>query len=179
MYLSNLFNYDWEQTRSPAGAIQWKPKDGAGANTIPDAHVEGVSHAPMMFTTDLALKFDPTYREISKRFLDNPEEFELAFAKAWFKLTHRDMGPRALYLGAEVPEEVLVWQDPVPAVDHELIDDSGHRRTQAAPVDCGPADRRAGAYRVGVRIHLPRKRHARWCQWRAHSLGAAEGLAGQ
>jgi catalase-peroxidase len=124
MYLSNLFDYDWEQTRSPAGAIQWTPKDGAAAGTVPDAHLEGVSHAPIMFTTDLALKFDPTYREISKRFLENPEEFELAFAKAWFKLTHRDMGPRALYLGDEVPEEVLVWQDPVPAVDHALIDES-------------------------------------------------------
>ena len=124
MYLGNLFNYDWEQTRSPAGAIQWKPKDGAAANTVPDAHVEGVSHAPMMFTTDLALKFDPTYREISKRFLEHPEEFELTFAKAWFKLTHRDMGPRALYLGDEVPKEVLLWQDPVPAVDHKLIDEN-------------------------------------------------------
>jgi len=124
LYLSNLFNFDWEQTRSPAGAIQWKPKDGAGEGTVPDAHVKGVSHAPMMFTTDLALKFDPTYRAIAKRFLEQPEEFELAFAKAWFKLTHRDMGPRALYLGAEVPEAVLLWQDPVPAVDHPLIDDS-------------------------------------------------------
>jgi catalase-peroxidase len=124
LYLSNLFNYDWEQTRSPAGAIQWRPKDGAAAGTVPDAHVAGVSHAPIMFTTDLALKLDPTYREISKRFLENPQEFELAFAKAWFKLTHRDMGPRALYLGDEVPEAVMLWQDPVPAVDHALIDDN-------------------------------------------------------
>jgi catalase-peroxidase len=124
MYLSNLFNYDWEQTRSPAGAIQWQPKGGAGAGTVPDAHLEGVSHAPMMFTTDLALKADPSYRAISKRFLDNPEEFELAFAKAWFKLTHRDMGPRALYLDDEVPDEVLLWQDPVPAADYEPIDDA-------------------------------------------------------
>ena len=123
MYLGNLFNFDWEQTRSPAGAIQWKPKDGAGGGTVPDAHVKGVSHAPIMFTTDLALKFDPTYQAIAKRFLEQPEEFELAFAKAWFKLTHRDLGPRARYLGAEVPEAVLVWQDPVPAVDHALIDD--------------------------------------------------------
>jgi catalase-peroxidase len=124
MYLNNLFNYDWEQTRSPAGAIQWTPKDGAGADTVPDAHVQGVSHAPIMFTTDLALKFDPTYREISKRFLEQPEAFERAFAMAWFKLTHRDMGPRARYLGAEVPAAVLLWQDPVPAVDHPPIDDS-------------------------------------------------------
>ncbi len=124
LYLSNLFNLDWEQTRSPAGAIQWKPKDGAGEGTVPDAHVKGVSHAPIMFTTDLALKFDPAYRAIAKRFLEQPEEFELAFAKAWFKLTHRDMGPRARYLGAAVPEAVLLWQDPVPAADYPLIDDN-------------------------------------------------------
>jgi len=124
LYLSNLFNFDWEQTRSPAGAIQWKPKDGAGEGTVPDAHVKGVSHAPIMFTTDLALKFDPAYQVIAKRFLEQPEEFELAFAKAWFKLTHRDMGPRALYLGAEVPEAVLLWQDPVPVADYPLIDES-------------------------------------------------------
>ena len=122
LYLTNLFNFDWEQTRSPAGAIQWQPKGGAGANTVPDAHVEGKKHAPIMFTTDLALKFDPTYREISKRFLENPKAFELAFAKAWFKLTHRDMGPRARYLGADVPKEVLIWQDPVPEVNYKLVD---------------------------------------------------------
>jgi catalase-peroxidase len=124
LYLSNLFDHDWLQTRSPSGAIQWTPKDRAAAGTVPDAHLEGVGHAPIMLTTDLALKLDPTYREISKRFLENPEEFEHAFAKAWFKLTHRDMGPRALYLGDEVPEAVLLWQDPVPAVDHALIDDN-------------------------------------------------------
>lgn len=122
MYLANLFSFEWEQTRSPAGAIQWVPKGGAAADTVPDAHVEGKRHAPIMLTTDLSLKFDPVYREISKRFLENPQEFELAFAKAWFKLTHRDMGPRARYLGADVPEEELIWQDPVPAVDHELVD---------------------------------------------------------
>jgi catalase-peroxidase len=122
MYLSNLYAYEWEQTRSPAGAIQWVPKDGAAAGTVPDAHLEGVRHQPIMFTTDLALKADPEYRKITQRFLKNPEEFELAFAKAWFKLTHRDMGPRARYVGSEVPEEVLLWQDPVPAVDHALID---------------------------------------------------------
>jgi len=149
MYLGNLFNYDWEQTRSPAGAIQWKPKDGAAANTVPDAHVEGVSHAPMMFTTDLALKADPVYRKISKRFLDNPKEFEHAFAKAWFKLTHRDMGPRALYLGDAVPDEVLLWQDPVPAVDYELIDDSDiaelKRRILASDLTTGELVRTAWA----------------------------------
>ncbi len=121
-YLDNLFAFEWVQTKSPAGAVQWVPKDQEAARFVPDAHVEGKRHAPIMFTTDLALKEDPAYREIAKRFQEDPEAFQLAFAKAWFKLTHRDMGPRARYLGAEVPEEVLIWQDPVPAVDHELID---------------------------------------------------------
>jgi catalase-peroxidase len=123
-YVSNLFKYDWVQTKSPAGATQWTPKDGGGEGTIPDAHDPTVRHSPMMFTTDLALKFDPAYNRISKRFLDNPQEFELAFAKAWFKLTHRDMGPRARYLGPEVPKEELIWQDPIPAVNHKLVGDS-------------------------------------------------------
>jgi catalase-peroxidase len=123
MYLQNLFAYDWEQTRSPAGAIQWVPKGGQAADTVPDAHVEGVRHAPVMLTTDLSLKADPAYRAVSQRFLENPEAFELAFAKAWFKLTHRDMGPRARYVGDEVPAEALIWQDPIPEVDHPLIDE--------------------------------------------------------
>ncbi|WP_439106189.1 catalase/peroxidase HPI [Congregibacter sp.] len=122
MYLSNLYAFDWEMTKSPAGATQWVPKDGGGANTVPDAHVDGKRHQPIMFTTDLALKEDPAYRKITQRFLKNPEEFEMAFAKAWFKLTHRDMGPRARYVGSDVPDEVLMWMDPVPAVDHDLID---------------------------------------------------------
>jgi catalase-peroxidase len=121
-YLQNLFAFDWVQTKSPAGAVQWIPSDESAANMVPDAHDPTKRHAPIMFTTDLSLKFDPSYREISKRFLDNPEEFELAFAKAWFKLTHRDMGPRARYVGNEIPAEVLMWQDPVPAVDYELVD---------------------------------------------------------
>jgi len=123
-YLDNLFGFDWEQTRSPAGAIQWIPKDGQAANMVPDAHVEGKRHAPIMFTTDLALKFDPEYRKIAKRFHENPEEFELAFAKAWFKLTHRDMGPKARYLGSMAPKEDLIWQDPIPKVDYTLINES-------------------------------------------------------
>ncbi|MCJ7557550.1 MAG: catalase/peroxidase HPI [Gammaproteobacteria bacterium] len=121
-YLDNLFAYDWVQTRSPAGAIQWIPSDANAAGLVPDAHDPTKRHAPIMFTTDLSLKFDPSYREISKRFQENPQEFELAFAKAWFKLTHRDMGPRARYLGSMVPAEVLLWQDPVPTVDYDLID---------------------------------------------------------
>ena len=135
MYLANLFAYEWEQTRSPAGALQWQPKDGAAAGTVPDAHLEGVSHAPVMFTTDLSLKFDPSYREISERFLQNPEEFELAFAKAWFKLTHRDMGPKIRYLGDDVPAETLAWQDPLPERDYKLISDRDIRKLEAAIED--------------------------------------------
>jgi catalase-peroxidase len=131
MYLTNLFAYEWEQTRSPAGAIQWIPKNGQAANTVPDAHVEGKMHAPIMLTTDLSLKEDPAYREISQRFLKNPKEFELAFAKAWFKLTHRDMGPRARYVGDEVPAEALIWQDPIPAVDHPGIGSGDIKKLKA------------------------------------------------
>ncbi len=118
----NLFGYEWELTKSPAGAQQWKPKGGAGANTVPDAHDPSKRHAPSMLTTDLALRFDPAYEKISRRFMENPDQFADAFARAWFKLTHRDMGPRARYLGPEVPAEELIWQDPIPAVNHKLID---------------------------------------------------------
>jgi catalase-peroxidase len=124
MYLSNLLSFEWEKTKSPAGATQWIPKNGAGANSVPDAHDPKLFHAPIMFTTDLALKEDPEFHKISKRFLDNPADFERAFAKAWFKLTHRDMGPRARYLGSEVPQEVLIWQDPIPALNHKLVTES-------------------------------------------------------
>ncbi|MGY4306591.1 catalase-peroxidase [Bradyrhizobium sp. USDA 4369] len=119
----NLFGYEWELTKSPAGAHQWKPKHGAGANTVPDAHDPSKRHAPSMLTTDLALRFDPAYEKISRRFLENPDQFADAFARAWFKLTHRDMGPKARYLGPLVPKEDLVWQDPVPALDHPVVDD--------------------------------------------------------
>ena len=118
----NLFGYEWELAKSPAGAHQWKPKHGAGAGTVPDAHDPSKRHAPSMLTTDLALRFDPVYEKISRRFYENPDQFADAFARAWFKLTHRDMGPRSRYLGADVPTEELIWQDPVPAVDHDLID---------------------------------------------------------
>jgi len=118
-----LFGYEWELTKSPAGAHQWKPKGGAGAGTVPDAHDPSKRHAPSMLTTDLALRFDPVYEKISRRFYDNPDQFADAFARAWFKLTHRDMGPRARYLGPEVPAEELIWQDPIPALNHELIDE--------------------------------------------------------
>ena len=123
-FFENLFEYEWELTKSPAGAHQWTAKDGAGAGTYPDAHDPNKKHAPFMLTTDLSLRFDPEYEKISRRFYENPEEFKKAFAKAWYKLTHRDMGPISRYLGPEVPSEELIWQDPVPAIDHELIDDS-------------------------------------------------------
>ena len=122
-FFSNLFGYEWELTKSPAGAHQWTPKGGAGAGTVPDAHDPSKRHAPSMLTTDLALRFDPAYEKISRRFHENPDQFADAFARAWFKLTHRDMGPRARYLGPEVPAEELIWQDPIPAVDHKLIDE--------------------------------------------------------
>ncbi|HQV60660.1 MAG TPA: catalase/peroxidase HPI [Chitinophagaceae bacterium] len=120
----NLFGYEWELTKSPAGAHQWQPKHGMGAGTVPDAHDPSKRHAPMMLTTDLSLRFDPVYEKISRHFLENPDEFADAFAKAWFKLTHRDMGPRSRYLGPEVPAEDLIWQDPVPAVTHKLVDEN-------------------------------------------------------
>ena len=121
-FFDTLFGYEWELTKSPAGAHQWKPKDGAGAGTVPDAHDSTKRHAPFMLTSDIALRVDPAYARISKRFHDNPQQFADAFARAWFKLTHRDMGPRVRYLGPEVPAEHLIWQDPVPVVDHPLID---------------------------------------------------------
>jgi catalase-peroxidase len=121
-FFEHLFGYEWELTKSPAGAHQWRPKNGAGATTVPDAHDPAKRHAPAMLTTDLALRLDPAYEKIARRFYENPDQFADAFARAWFKLTHRDMGPRVRYLGPEVPAEELIWQDPVPAVDHELID---------------------------------------------------------
>ncbi len=122
-FFENLFGFEWELTKSPGGAQQWQPKHGAGAGTVPDAHDSAKRHAPAMLTTDLALRLDPAYEKISRRFLAHPDQFADAFARAWFKLTHRDMGPRARYLGPEVPAEELLWQDPLPAVDHALIDD--------------------------------------------------------
>jgi len=122
-FFENLFRYEWELTKSPAGAQQWTPKGSAGAGDVPDAHDKTKHHPPAMLTTDLSLRFDPAYEKISRRFLEHPDQFADAFARAWFKLTHRDMGPRARYLGPEVPAEQLIWQDPVPAVDHPLVDE--------------------------------------------------------
>lgn len=122
-YFDTLFNYDWEVTKSPAGAWQWQPKNGAGADTVPDAHDPSKRHAPIMTTADMAMRVDPIYEKISRRYYENPDEFASAFARAWFKLTHRDMGPRSRYLGPEVPQEVFIWQDPIPPVTYELIDE--------------------------------------------------------
>ncbi len=123
-YFENLFGYEWELTKSPAGAQQWQPVNNGGAGLVPDAHVSSKTHAPFMLTTDLALREDPAYEKVSRRFYENPDEFADAFARAWFKLTHRDMGPISRYLGPDVPKEELIWQDPVPAIDHELVSDS-------------------------------------------------------
>lgn len=127
----NLFGYDWELEKSPAGAHQWRPKHGMGAGTVPDAHDKSKRHTPKMLTTDLSLRLDPIYEKISRRFMENPDEFADAFARAWFKLTHRDMGPISRYLGPEVPQEELLWQDPIPALDHELIDDNDIKALKA------------------------------------------------
>jgi catalase-peroxidase len=135
----NLFGYDWELTKSPAGAHQWQPKNGAGANSVPDPFDKSKRHVPKMLTTDLALRFDPAYEKISRRFYEDPDAFADAFARAWYKLTHRDMGPRARYLGKLVPNEVLVWQDPIPAIDHKLVDDKDVASLKAKILDSGLA----------------------------------------
>jgi catalase-peroxidase len=122
-YFENLFGYEWELSKSPAGAHQWKPKNGGGAGSVPDAHDPAKRHAPTMLTSDIALRVDPAYEKVSRKFYENPDQFADAFARAWFKLTHRDMGPRNRYLGAEVPAEILIWQDPIPAVTYKAIDD--------------------------------------------------------
>lgn len=136
-FLENLYAYEWVQTRSPAGAIQWIPENGAASNLVPDAHDPAKRHAPIMLTTDLALKADPAYREITSRWLENPEEFELAFARAWFKLTHRDMGPSARYLGSLVPQDQMVWQDPVPEADYGTINNRDINRLKSDILDSG------------------------------------------
>jgi catalase-peroxidase len=136
-YFENLFGYDWELTKSPGGAQQWTPKGDAGAGTVPDAHNPDKSHAPMMLTTDIALRMDPIYEPISRHFYENPDEFADAFARAWFKLTHRDMGPIDRYLGSEVPKETLIWQDPVPMVDHVLIDEKDEATIKAKILESG------------------------------------------
>ncbi|GAB3727228.1 catalase/peroxidase HPI [Luteimonas pelagia] len=136
-YFETLFKYDWELTKSPAGAHQWKPKGDAGKDTVPDAHIKGKAHQPMMTTADLGMRFDPVYEKISRDYLANPDKFADAFARAWFKLTHRDMGPKRRYLGKLVPEEDLIWQDPVPEVDHPLVDDGDIATLKKTLLDSG------------------------------------------
>jgi catalase-peroxidase len=137
LYLDNLFRFEWKKTKSPAGATQWVPTDEAAAQLVPDAHIADKRHAPIMFTTDMALKKDPGFRKIAERFLKNPKEFDQTFARAWFKLTHRDLGPRARYVGSEVPEDVFIWQDPVPAVDYKLISHDEAERLEVLILESG------------------------------------------
>ena len=174
-----LFSYEWELTKSPAGAHQWQPKGGAGAGTIPDAHDPKKRHAPTMLTTDLSLRFDPVYEKISRRFYEHPDQLADAFARAWFKLTHRDMGPRARYLGPEVPKEELIWQDPIPAVNHKLIDAKDITALKKKILASGLTVSGAGLDRLGVSVHLPRLRQARRCERCPHPPRAAEGLGSQ
>jgi catalase-peroxidase len=193
-FFQTLFAYEWEQTESPAGKKQWTPKDGAGAGTVPDAHDPSKSHQPTMLTTDLALRVDPVYEPISRRFMENPDQLADAFARAWFKLTHRDMGPIARYLGPWVPRESLIWQDPVPAVDHELVDaadiadlkrqilDSGLSVGQLVATAWGSAstfrgsDKRGGANGARIRLEPQRTWEVNDPDTLATVLGTLEGI---
>ena len=176
-FLENLFKYDWELTKSPAGAQQWKPKNGASAGTVPDAHDPSKKHSLTMLTSDLGLRFDASYEKISRDYLANPEKFAEAFAKAWYKLTHRDMGPIARYLGPLVPKEQLIWQDPVPAVDHELIGEA-EAATEGEDSCFGIVDPATGVDGVGFGFDLPWQRQARRSQRSADSTCTAEALGG-
>ncbi len=193
-YFDVLFGYEWELTKSPAGANQWVPKDGAASDLVPDAHDASKRHAPIMTTADMALRTDPIYTPISRRFHENPEEFADAFARAWFKLTHRDMGPRARYLGKEVPAEELIWQDPVPAVDHDLIDDADIADLKGKLLGCGlsvaelvgtawasastfrGSDMRGGANGARVRLAPQKDWEANQPAQLAKALAAIEGV---
>ena len=178
-YFENLFGYEWELTKSPAGAQQWRPKNGAGAGTVPHAHDPSKRIAPSMLTTDLALRFDPAYEKISRRFLKNPDQLADAFARAWFKLTHRDMGPRARYLGPEVPKEELIWQDPIPAVNHKLIDapDIAALKSKILASGLSISELVSTAWASASTFRGSDKRGG--ANGAAHSSGAAEGLGSQ
>ena len=185
-FFDNLFGFEWECHKGPGGAYQWRPKNHAGEGTVPDAHDPNKKHAPFMLTTDIALREDPAYNKISRHFHENPEEFADAFSRAWFKLTHRDMGPKSRYLGPEVPEEDLLWQDPLPAVDHKLIDkddvedlkkkilESGLSVSQLVTTAWASAstyrnsDKRGGAN--GARVRLEPQRH-----WEVNNPAAVTG----
>ena len=178
-YFDMLFGYEWELTKSPAGAHQWVAKNCKPEHMIPDAHDPSKKHPPMMTTADLSLRFDPAYEKISRRFHKNPQEFADAFARAWFKLTHRDMGPRARYLGKLVPKEALIWQDPLPEVDHALVEAQDIAALKAKVLASGLTIAQLVARRLGLGLDLPRQRQARRRQRRAHPPGAAEGLGRQ
>ncbi len=196
-YLENLFGFEWELTKSPAGAHQWQPKGGAGAGKIPDAHDPSKRHAPTMLTSDLALRFDPIYEKISRRFLQNPGELADAFARAWFKLTHRDMGPLARYLGPETPSEELLWQDPIPAVNHPLVDDSDVAALKAKVLASGltvaqlvstawaaastfrGSDKRGGANGGRLRLEPQKSWEANQPAQLAHVLATLERIQGE
>jgi len=193
-FFENLFGYEWELTKSPAGAHQWKPKNGGGEGAVPHAHDASKRIAPSMLTTDLALRFDPEYEKISRRFLENPDQFAAAFARAWFKLTHRDMGPRTRYLGSEVPQEELIWQDPIPAVDHPLINDqdmaslktkilaSGLSRSEWVSVAWASAstfrgsDKRGGANGARIRLAPQKDWDVNQPEQLAHVLAKLEAI---
>ncbi len=193
-YLWNLFGYEWELTKSPAGAHQWKPKHGMGEGTVPDAHDPSKRHAPAMLTTDLALRYDPEYEKIARRFLENPDQFADAFARAWFKLTHRDMGPRARYLGPEVPAEELIWQDPIPAVNHVLIDEVDIAALKSRILESGlpisqlvstawasastfrGSDKRGGANGARIRLAPQKDWEVNQPEQLAHTLKVLEGI---
>lgn len=193
-YFDNLFGHEWELTKSPAGAHQWIPQNGAAADSVPDAHDPDVRHAPIMTTADMAMRTDSIYEPIARRFHENPDEFADAFARAWFKLTHRDMGPRVRYLGPEVPEEELIWQDPIPAVDHELVDDqdvaalkskvlgSGVSATQLVATAWASAstfrgsDKRGGANGARIRLDPQRNWEVNEPAQLANVLSTLEGI---
>ena len=178
-YFDMLFGYDWDLVKSPAGAWQWVPVNPAEEDLAPAAHDPSKRVTTIMTTADMAMRMDPVYRAIAKRFHEHPEEFADAFARAWFKLTHRDMGPRSRYLGPEVPAEELIWQDPVPAVDHALNRCGRHRGAQGQAPCLGAVDPGTRLDRLDVGRYLPRLRQARWCERGAHSSCATKGLGSQ
>ena len=178
-YFKHLFSYEWELTKSPAGANQWKPKNGAGAGTVPDPFDKSKRRSPSMLTTDLSLRLDPAYEKISRRFYENPDQFADAFAKAWYKLTHRDMGPIARYLGPLVPKEPQLWQDPVPPVDHELIGDRDIAALKAKILASGLSVSQLVVDCLGVGGDVPRLRQARWSERGPHSPCTAKGLGSE
>ena len=177
-YFDVLFGYEWEKVKSPAGAWEWTPKDLREEDMAPDPEDPSRKVPIFMTTADMAMRMDPAYEKISRRFHENPDEFADAFARAWFKLTHRDMGPKSCYLGAEVPAEDLIWQDPIPAVDHALVD-AGYCRSQGQDPRLGTVGAGTGVNCLGLGLDLSRVGQARWCQWRPYPSGAAEGLGGQ